>query len=437
MNPKNLRKIITILSLTAISLFSRVNAHSINNIEIIKNDSVAVIVEKKINYDSLLSVWYKNNIYSSYDKFTTEFIDIDLDETFNPKEILADSIYAQRLDMLATAIQLPYNEVVKSYIGVYTIKNREYMARLMGLAQYYMPIIEQELDLEGVPDELKIVPIIESGLNPRAMSPVGAGGLWQFMMRTGKSYGLEIDSFVDERMDPIKSTRVAIKYMKELYKIYEDWTLVIAAYNCGPGNVNKAISRAGNARTYWDIYNFLPRETRNHIPAFIAATYAYTFHKAHGIEPTMPPYQIATDTIMVNKMMHFDQISSTLGISNELIQNFNPQYKLDIIPAKEKEYALILPINDILSFVEHEKEIYAKDTTYLKSYLGSSSMAATALKESQKKMLSAATVTYKVKSGDNLGAIARRYGTTAQKIMYLNGITNPKRLRIGQVLKIK
>ncbi len=396
------------------------------------------IVEKQNNYDSLLSVWYTNNIYDSYENFVSEFIDISIDEETNFKESLPDSVYIQRLEMLATAVQLPFNDVVKRYIEVYTIRNRAQMASMMGLAKYYMPIFEQELDMEGIPDELKIIPIIESGLNPKAISSVGACGLWQFMLRTGKSYGLEADSFIDERYDPIKATKVACKFMKDLYKIYEDWTLVIAAYNCGPGNVNKAIKRAGDATTYWDIYDYLPRETRNHIPAFIAATYAYTFHKAHGIEPVNPPYPIATDTIMVNKMLHFDQITSTIDIPIEVIRSLNPQYKIDVVPAKQKEYTLILPIDDCIAFAENEVEIYSKDSTYLAEFIAPKSSTLTKNSTATSSSSSSSgTVTYKIKSGDNLGSIAKKYGTTANNLMRINGITDPRNLKIGRVIIVK
>ncbi len=403
-----------------------------------KGETTPKLAESANRYDSLLSVWYSNNVFESYDNFVNEFIDIDMSESYNFKETLPDSVYIKRLDMLATEVHLPYNDVVKRYIEVYTIRNRTQMARLMGLSQYYMPIFEQELDIQGIPDELKIIPIIESGLNPKAMSRVGAGGLWQFMMRTGKSYGLEVDSYVDERYDPVESTRVACEFMKDLYKIYGDWTLVIAAYNCGPGNVNKAIRRAGNSTSYWDIYDYLPRETRNHIPAFIAATYAYTFHKAHGIEPISPPHPIATDTVMVNKMMHFGQISSTIDIPIEVIRSLNPHYKIDIIPAKQTAYPLILPIEDCISFVDQEKNIYAKEEEYLAKYAHSKS--ATLNNEERAKIYKQnykASVTYKIKSGDNLGSIAQKHGTTANKIMQLNGITNPRRLKIGKVINIK
>ena len=398
------------------------------------------ILDHGEKYDSLIAVWYKENMIESYDKFVSDFIDIDVDEDYNPAEALPDSVYKARLDMLATVIQLPYNPVVKQYILRYTIKYRSMMNRILGVAQYYMPIFEQELDLNGLPLELKILPIIESTLNPTIMSRAGAGGLWQFMLRTSKAYGLETNSFVDERFDPIKSTKAACKFLKDYYDLFQDWTLVIAAYNCGAGNVMKAIKRAPNAKTYWDIYEYLPRETRGYIPSFIAMTYAYTFHKAHGIEPATPPHPLATDTLMINKMMHFDQISSTIGIPTDVIRALNPQYKMDIIPAKEKSYSLVLPMTDVAAFIDHEEEIYGRDTIYLKQ-LQSDQLSASKITSqsggSSSSSGGAATVTYKVKSGDNLGAIANRYKVTVKQLMQRNGITDPRKLRVGQVLKIK
>lgn len=308
------------------------------------DDYGTLTVAEAETYDSLLSVWYKNNIVESYDKFSNDFIDIDLTENYNPKEALPDSIYKARLDMLVTAVQLPYNPIVKQYIMRYTIRYRSMMSRILGLAQYYMPIFEEELDRGGLPEELKIMPIIESVLNPTIHSRAGAAGMWQFMLRTGKSYGLESNTFVDERYDPVKSTQAACRLLKDYYRLYGDWTLVIAAYNCGPGNVNKAIKRVPGAKTYWDIYEYLPKETRGYIPSFIGMTYAYTFHKAHGIEPVAPPHPIVTDTLHVGRMLHFEQISSTVDIPIEVIRDLNPQYKMDIIPAKEKTYTLVLPV---------------------------------------------------------------------------------------------
>ncbi|MFI3267914.1 MAG: transglycosylase SLT domain-containing protein [Rikenellaceae bacterium] len=390
-------------------------------------------------YDSLLSDWYEKNINMSYDNFLNEFVDIDMSEEYAPKEALPDSVYQNRLNMLASAIQLPYNPIVKQYIMRYTIKYHTFMNRMIGLAQYYMPIFEKELDINGLPEELKIMPVIESALNPSIKSRAGAAGLWQFMLPVGKYYGLEYNSFVDERFDPVKSTQAACQLIKDYYKIYGDWTLVIAAYNCGSGNVNKAIKRVPNAKTYWDIYEYLPRETRGHIPSFIAMTYAYTFHKAHGFEPTTPPHPVTTDTVHINRMLHFDQITSTLNLPIELIRDLNPQYKKDIIPAKEKQYTLVLPMDEISRFVEFEQDIFGKDTIYLAEYLNidTKALEKTDVAKSATTTSSSSASTYKVKKGDNLGSIAARYKVKANDLMRLNNITDPRKLRIGQVLKLK
>ena len=304
-----------------------------------------------------------------------------------------------------------------------------------------MPIFEEELDRGGLPEELKIMPIIESVLNPTIHSRAGAAGMWQFMLRTGKSYGLESNTFVDERYDPVKSTQAACRLLKDYYRLYGDWTLVIAAYNCGPGNVNKAIKRVPGAKTYWDIYEYLPKETRGYIPSFIGMTYAYTFHKAHGIEPVAPPHPIVTDTLHVGRMLHFEQISSTVDIPIEVIRDLNPQYKMDIIPAKEKTYTLVLPVKDISAFIDKEQEIYAKDTVYLKKYIGTDLSALNIDENNAKaptKGSSAPTgTTYKVRSGDNLGSIAAKYHVTVKQLMQWNGISDPRKLRAGQTIKVK
>lgn len=429
-----------ILSLaTLILIGSTVDAHAKDKRPDILYDQeeygVLPLIEAE-KYDSLLSVWYKNNIEESYDNFAKNFISFDLDEEYSPGEALPDSVYKARLDMLATAVQLPYNPIVKQYILRYTIKYRSMMSRILGLAQYYMPIFEEHLDLNGLPEELKIMPIIESVLNPKIHSYAGAAGMWQFMHRTGKYYGLECNTFVDERYDPVKSTEAACRMLKDFYQIYGDWTLVIAAYNCGPGNVNKAIKRVPGAKTYWDIYEYLPRETRGYIPSFIGMTYAYTFHKAHGIEPVSPPHPIVTDTLHIKRMLHFEQISSTIDVPVSVIRDLNPQYKLDIIPAKEKTYMLVLPVTDISSFIDNEKEIYAKDSIYLKKYIGVD-LAAITIDEAASRLPTKGTATYKVRSGDNLGSIARRYNVTVKQLMQWNGISDPRKLRAGQMIRVK
>jgi len=251
-------------------------------------------------YDSLLSLYYESSILTSYDDYLNKFIDIDISSVVDTQNI-PDSIYDARLKMIASVIPLPYNDIVRKYIITYTTRLNRNMSNIFGLAKYYFPLFEEELDRQGLPSELKILPVIESALYPKAVSRAGATDLWQFMLATGKGVGLEINSFVDERMDPIAFTKAACIYLSQLYSIYEDWTLALAAYNCGPGNVNKALKRAPNAETFWDIYNYLPKETRGYIPSFIAATYAYTFHKVHNINPVLPVIPMTTDTITVKK----------------------------------------------------------------------------------------------------------------------------------------
>lgn len=393
-------------------------------------------------YDSLLANFNHSTAIESYDRFVGEFIDIDLDGV-DLSGTLPDSVYAERLKMMATEVQLPYNQIVKKYIAIYTRKGL--MERVLGLAQYYFPVFEEALYRHGLPLELKMLPVIESALIPRAESSASAVGLWQFMMRTGKAYGLEINSFVDERSDPIKSSDAACRYLRDMYKLYGDWTLVIASYNCGQGNVNKALARVPNAKTYWDIYDYLPRETRGYMPAFIAATYAYTYHKAHNLNPVTPWHPIATDTLRIDRMLHFEQIASTLNIPIEVIRGLNPQYINDIIPAMSQTYILTLPQQYISKYITAAADIQSKDTLYLAKYMNVSNLsevqssslrASTAGGGSSAARKSGSKITYKVKSGDVLGKIAGRYNVTVKQIQSWNNIKDPKKMRPGQTLVI-
>ncbi len=378
-------------------------------------------------YDSLLSHWYAENIVSSFDAFFEDFIDLDSMDTLQSD--IPDSVYNARMRMIISPIQLGYNDIIKRYIIAYTNK-KELMSRIMGLSQVYFPMIEEELVKADLPLELRMLPVIESALSPTAVSRVGATGLWQFMYSTGKTYGLEITSFVDQRRDPIASTKAACRYLKDLYNIYNDWTLAIAAYNCGPGNVNKALKRAGEeAKTFWDIYPYLPRETRGYLPSFVAATYAYTFHKQHQIEPVEPPVPLSTDTLNINRLMHLEQISSTINVPLETLRSLNPQYKLDIIPAVEKSYTLTIPQYDVTRYLEHENDILGKDTIYLAQYLKQGTQPSA-------RQFNITSITYRVKSGDTLGAIARKHGCTVSQIMKWNNLKNANRLSIGQRLEI-
>ena len=405
---------------------------------------LALNVPSASTYDSLLANYTRQNVVDSYDTFVNEFIDVDLDQV-DMSGALPDAVYAERLKMMATEVQLPYNEIVKKYILLYT-KKGGVMERVLGLAQYYFPIFEEALYRYKLPMELKMLPVIESALIPRAESHASAVGLWQFMLRTGKYYGLEINSFVDERCDPVKSTEAACKYLKDMYKIYGDWTLVIASYNCGAGNVNKALERyrtshrGEEAKTYWDIYEYLPRETRGYIPAFIAASYAYTYYKAHNLNPTIPWHPLATDTVHVNRLMHLEQVASTLNIPIEVLRGLNPQYTVDVIPAKTQTYVLTLPQEYTTSYIREQPEIFGKDSLYLAKYLNISNLSQENLTASSSRNNSTSSkgtkITYKVKSGDILGRIASRYNVTVKQLMSWNNIKNAKALRVGQTLVI-
>lgn len=340
-----------------------------------------------------------------------------------------DSLYAARLKSLVSPIHLPYNEVVRTYIQRYTAPSG-LMSRILSRAQYYFPMIEEELLKAGLPVELRAMAVIESALIATAVSRVGATGLWQFMPATGKGYGLEINSMVDERYDPVKSTVAACKHLKYLYDLYNDWSLAIAAYNCGQGNVNKALARAGgNPQSFWDVYWFLPSETRGYVPAFIAASYAYAYHKSHNITYGEPPMPIAVDTVHVNRLLHLGQVSSTIDVPTETLKMLNPQYKLDIVPAMNKSYTLILPANRLTEYVTKEQAIFAKDSTYLKEYLNPENV--------KKKMAATSTIYYRVKKGDTLGAIASRHRVTTKQLMAWNGLKNANRLSVGQRLRIQ
>ena len=250
------------------------------------------------------------------------------------------------------------------------------------------------------------------------------------MPATGKEFGLEINSMVDERFDPVKSTKAACKHLKYLYDLYNDWSLALAAYNCGQGNVNKAMARAGGKpQSFWDVYWYLPSETRGYVPAFIAASYAYAFHKSHNITVGEPPLPIAVDTVQVSRLLHLGQVSSTIDVNNETLKMLNPQYKLDVIPATTKSYTLVLPANRLTEYVTNEAAIYAKDSTYLKEFLSPAAV--------QKKIEQSAVTYHKVKSGETLGAIARKYRVTTAQIMRWNGIKNANKLSVGQRLRIE
>jgi len=380
--------------------------------------------------DSLVAAWHEYRQSVRYTDFFNQYILADtvlIEGTDSAATARRDALYGQRLRDLVSPVPLAYNYLVRNTINTYVERYPDMTGRILGLARCYFPMIEDALLAAGLPIELRALPIIESALQATAVSRAGAVGLWQFMPSTGKSYGLEINSLVDERRDPVRATAAACLFLKELYQIFGDWTLAIAAYNCGPGNVSKAIARSGG-KSFWEIYDYLPRETRGYVPAFIGATYAFNYHRQHGIEPTEPPIPLAVDTIRVNRVTHFEQIASTIDVPMETLRLLNPQYRLDIVPASTKPYTLVLPQRNIAQYLEHESEIMAKDSLYLKEYLNPVNL--------DKKRQERTTTVYRVKRGDTLGAIARRHRVTVKQLMRWNGLKND-RIRIGQRLRIE
>lgn len=346
---------------------------------------------------------------------------------------LTDSAYKARLQALPFVIEMPYNHVVKSYIQRYTQRNPKQLAALQQRADCYFPLFTDALGKHGLPYELCYLPVIESALNPTAHSPVGAAGLWQFMPSTGRLYGLEINSLIDERMDPVKSTEAACRFLKSLYNTFGDWNLAIAAYNCGPGNVNKAIHRAGGKRDFWSIYPFLPRETRGYVPIYIAAAYAMNYARLHGICPAELDITIDSDTIQTDKRLHLLQVSEVLGIDIAELRRLNPQYARDILPGG-KRYALCLPYERITDYIDLEEEILAHRADELVN--NRRAEIDLAQKTGLNGGYSVNGVTYyKIKRGDNLGSIAKKFHCSVKQIKKWNNLTSDN-IREGKTLKI-
>ncbi len=377
--------------------------------------------------DSLVNQWYVT-------KATNMVLDtIPVDPTI-AKSALPDSVYIQRLSDINSPIHYTFNSKVKSYIELYTIKRREQVQSMLGLSEYYFPMFEEALDARQMPLELKYLPIIESALNPKAYSRAGASGLWQFMYYTGKQYGLKIDSYVDERRDPYLSSLAAVDFLDDLYAIYKDWFLVIAAYNCGPGNVNKAIRRSGGHRDFWKIYYHLPKETRGYVPAFIAATYTFVYANEHNLYAKSSELPVASDTIMVNQPLHFKQVSEMLNVKVDYLRELNPQYRRDVVPAGKKPYALRLAFNHASDFAAIEDTIYAHNRD---KYFTNGQLVSTPeyTKYTPSVPKGKATVWYTVKSGDAVGLIADWYDVRTSDLRYWNNIRR-NLIKSGQKLAI-
>ena len=351
-----------------------------------------------------------------------------------------EETYIRRLAAIPSVIEMPYNQIVRKHIERYVYRSRTLVEEMLGMSLYYMPIFEQALEKEGLPLELKYLPIVESALDPNAVSRVGAAGLWQFMIGTGKGLGLEVNSLVDERRDPYRSSAMAAKYLKNLYQIYNDWSLAIAAYNCGPGNVNKALHHNGGTGDFWDIYEYLPRETRGYVPAFIAANYAMTYYKQHNISPSLARKPLITDTVSVNRRIHFAQIAKVLNIPIEEIRTFNPQFRADVIPGDNHPYTLVLPSQQVYSFIMSEDSIdnYRDDLYAHRSIVEPGGQVSTIEEYVNGKSTtnnSPRTYTHKVGRGETLSTIAAKYGMTTDELMSLNNMSS-ERVRRGDNLKV-
>ena len=365
-----------------------------------------------------------------YDWQSKNFINLDENCRMLPEgPIVSDSVYIDRLSRIPSIIEMPYNDVVKKYIEAYTGRLRNKVSFMLAAANFYMPMFEEALEAYDLPMELKYLPIIESALNPKAISRQRATGLWQFMLRTSQSYGLETNSLVEERFDPQKSTWAAVRYLKDLFDIYKDWNLVLAAYNCGPGNVNKAIRRAGGSTDYWELYPFLPKETRGYVPGFIAVNYVMTYYCEHGICPMDSQLPAVSDTVHINKDLHLQQVAGVCNIDIEQLRSLNPQYKKDLIPGKSKVYALRLPDNMATTFIEREDSIYAYEA---KKYLNKRTTVAVSDGSTNTK----GAKYHKIKSGETLGGIAARYGVSVKQIRNLNGISG-NNIRAGKTIRVR
>lgn len=407
-----------------------------------------------VSTDSLTDEWMARK-YLFPD---TTCVNSDYNPTFTAEE------YQERLRRLPVLMEMPYNSIVQKFIDQYTGRLRGTVAYALGAGNFYIPIFEEALDYYGLPLELKYLPVIESGLQPKAKSHAGAVGLWQFMLSAAKRYDLTVNSLVDERQDPYKSSWAAARLLRDLYKIYGDWSLVIAAYNCGPGNVNKAIHRAGGARDYWTIYPYLPSETRGYVPAFIAANYVMHYYCEHNICPMKTKMPVTTDTVTVTRDLHIDQVAAVCGIEKEAVRTLNPQYRTDLIPGSTGPMTLCLPTEQLMTFIDMQDSVYNYQADRLltrratvevnagNASVNAKSGTATASKKkaTKKKTYSkksktrtksksrsrrSATTTV-VRKGDSLYEIAKRHGTTVENLRKKNKLKG-NLIKPGDKLRVK
>lgn len=395
-------------------------------------DSIEDIEDSEVTimFESLVNLPYFGNEYLKIDTVEMNIYGYDHGEV----PVFPDSVYRQRIEYLATQTTLPlaYNDYVKRFIELYAVKRRGLTGRMLGLAHVYFPLFEETLSKYNMPLELKYLAMIESALNPTAGSRAGAKGLWQFMYNTGKLYGLKSSTLVEERYDPLKATEAACRCMNDLYNRYKDWFLVLAAYNAGPGNVNKAIKRAGGAMNYWAIWPYLPRETQSYVPSFIAVNYVVSYAPEHNLYPIDPGLLMSgTDTVWVRDVLTFQQLVETLHVPIEDLRTFNPQYIKEIIPATDSiPYVLRMPTQYALDFAGREREIYAYQTQEAidkAKVLEQAKKVPTEVKQAAKY--------HTVKNGETLSSIAKKYNTTVSKIKKLNNLKSDK-IRAKQKLRV-
>ena len=423
MNIRNVTYCILFLFLLSISsAFSQQKKLSNKDVGLISDSTLTVPAEFDNTLDYMLQSWI---IRRAIRPNCTSASDV---------EVIADSIYKQRLSKMPCLMEMPYNSVVRSYIDLYTIKKRRQVEYMLGMSNYYFPLFEQVLGANNLPLELKYLSIIESALNTTIVSRMGAAGLWQLMIGTGRMYGLEINSLVDERLSPVKATNAAAHFLKDLYSIYGDWNLVIASYNCGPGNISKAMRRSGGKRDYWAIYSYLPKETRGYVPVFVAANYAMHYATEHNLCAATVSMPSITDTVMVRRRIHLAQIASVLNLPIEEIRLLNAQYRKDIIPGDIKPYALCLPLNYANSFIQKIDEISA----YKTDELINNRRSQIEVQQAAEGIIPGGTgkvIYHKVKSGQTLSSVASKYGISVKKLKSWNNIKGSK-LKKGQTLKI-
>ena len=421
--------LITLFALLFIQGIYAQNVITVKNQETGKEEEIDIPESLRRDLDEKMQTWQIKNY-------------VNKDETCRSTDsnpIVSDEIIMDRLARIPSVIEMPFNEAIRKFIDYYASSLRTRVSYMLAATNFYIPLFEEALDLYNLPLELKYLPIIESALNPKAISRQGAAGLWQFMIKTGKIYGLKTNSLVDERQDPVKSTWAAVRYLKDLYDMYGDWNLVLASYNAGPGTINKAIKRSGGKTDYWEIYPYLPKETRGYVPGFIAANYIMTYYCEHGICPMNAELPAQTDTVMVNKDINLNQIAEVCKVDIDELRGLNPQYRRDIVPGKSDLSAIRLPNNTLSIFLANQDSIisYQADKYLSKRQRVEISKNTAQWKKGKQSRSASGEISYhKIRKGETLGGIARKYHTTVSNLRKLNGISG-NNIQAGKSIRVK